>query len=65
MQDARWLSLSADLSKRHILAQIMCSSKGQSSAAILKSGTPLCLHVKTSYIIESTEELIAPSAILK
>ncbi len=36
MQDARWLSLSVDLSKMHILAQIMCQSKWQSSAVILK-----------------------------
>ncbi len=53
MQDAHWLSLSVDLSKMHILAQIMCQSKGQSSTAILRSGTSLCLHVKTSYIIEN------------
>ncbi len=43
----------------------MCQSKGQSSVAILTSGTPLCLHVNTCYIIENTEELIAPSANLK
>ncbi len=38
MQDARWLSLSVELSKMHLLAQIMCQSKGQSSAAILIYG---------------------------
>ncbi len=63
-QDALWLSLSVDLSKMHLLAQIIYQSKGKSSAAILTSGTPLCLHVKTSYIIENSE-LIAPSANLK
>ncbi len=59
MQDARWLSLSVDLSMMHILAQIMCQSNGQSSTAIFRSGTLLCLHVTTSYIIENSEELIA------
>ncbi len=39
MQDARWLSISVDPSKMHLLAQIMCQSKGQSSAAILRSET--------------------------
>ncbi len=38
MQEARWLSLSVELSKMHLLAQIMCQSKGQSSAAILIYG---------------------------
>ncbi len=65
MQDARWLSLFVALSKMHLLAQIMCQSKGQSSAAILTSDIPLCLHVITRYIIENSEELIAPSANLK
>ncbi len=65
MQDARWLSFFAALSKMHLLAQIMCQSKGQSSTAILTSETPLCLHVITRYIIENSEELIAPLANLK
>ncbi len=38
MQEARWLSLSVELSKMHLLAQIMCQSKGQSLAAILIYG---------------------------
>ncbi len=41
MQDARWLSISVDPSKMHLLAQIMCQSKGQSSAAILRPETPI------------------------
>ncbi len=65
MQDALWLSLSVDLSKMHLLAQMMFQSKGQSSVAILTSGTQLCLHVNTSYIIENSEEWIALSANLK
>ncbi len=36
MQDARWLSLTVDISKMHMLAQIICQSKGQSSTAILR-----------------------------
>ncbi len=54
MQDAHWLSLSVELSKRHLLAQIMCQSKGQSSAAILRYGTWICLHFNTSYIIQGS-----------
>ncbi len=65
MQESLWLSLSVALSKMHLLAKIMCQSKGQSSAAILTSGTPLCLQMNTRYIIENAEELIAPSANLK
>ncbi len=49
----------------HLLAQIMCPSKGQSPAAILTLETLLCLHVTKRYIIENAEELIAPSANLK
>ncbi len=41
MQDARWLSISVDPSKMHLLAQIMCQSKGQSSAAILRPEAPI------------------------
>ncbi len=51
--------------KMHLLVQMMCSSKGQSSAAILTPETLLCLHVNKCYIIEKAEELIAPSANLK
>ncbi len=65
MLDALCLPLTVDPSKMHLLAQIMCLPKGQSSAAILTSETPLCLHVNKRYIIENTEELIAPSANLK
>ncbi len=65
MLDALWLPLTVDPSKIHQLAQIMCPSKGQCSAAILTSETLLCLHVNKHYIIENTEELIAPSANLK
>ncbi len=39
MNDARWLLISVDRSKMHVLAQIMCQSKGQSSAAILRPET--------------------------
>ncbi len=63
--DALWLQLNVDPSKMHLLAQIMCLSKGQSSAAILTPETLLCLHVTKRYIIENAEELIALSANLK
>ncbi len=59
MLDALWLPLTFDPSKIHLLAQIMCQSKGQSSAPILKLETPLCLNVNKCYIIENAEELIA------
>ncbi len=51
MQDARWLSLSVELSKMHLLAKIMCQSKGQSSVAILIYGTygAFPLHGKAWY----------------
>ncbi len=65
MLDARWLLLNVDPSKMHLLAQIMCPSKGQTSLAILTPETLLCLHVNKRYIIENAEELIAPSANLK
>ncbi len=65
MLDTLWLPLTVDPSKMHLLAQIMSPSKGQSSAAILRSETPLCLHVNKGYIKENAEELIAPSANLK
>ncbi len=54
-----------DPSKLRLLAQIVCPSKGQSSAAILRPETLLCLHVNKRYIIENAEELIASSANLK
>ncbi len=57
MLDALWLPLNVDPSKMHLLSQIMCPSKGQSSAAILTPQTLLCLHVNKCYIIENAEEL--------
>ncbi len=65
MLDALWLPLTVDPSKMHQLAQIMCQSKGQSSAALLTPETLLCLHVNKRCIIENAEELVAPSANLK
>ncbi len=65
MQDVLWVQLTVDLSKLHQLAQIICQSKGQSSTAILRPETLLCLHVNKRYIIETAEELIALSANLK
>ncbi len=58
MQDARWLSLSVELSKMHLLAQIRCQSKGQSSATYFDIWN-------LAYITENVEEWIAPSANLK
>ncbi len=65
MLKALWLPLTVDPSKMHLLAQIMCPSKGQSLAAILTLETPLFLHVNKHYIIENGEELISPLANLK
>ncbi len=61
MQDARWLSISVDPSKMHLLAQKMCQSKGQSSAAILRPET----QIVYMFFQGNSEELIAPSANLK
>ncbi len=65
MLDALWIPLNVDPSKMHLFDQIMCPSKGQSSAAILTPETLLRLHVNKHYIIENVEELIAPSANFK
>ncbi len=65
MLDALRLPLTVDPSNMYLLAQIICQSKGQSSAAILTSETPLCLLVNKRYIIENAEELIASLANLK
>ncbi len=65
MLDALWLPLNVDPSKMHLLAQIMCPSKGQSSEANLTPETLLYLYVNKRYIIENAEELIVPSANLK
>ncbi len=58
-------TLSVELSKMQLLAQIMCQSKGQSSVAILRPETPFCFHMGTRYIIENSEEWIALLANLK
>ncbi len=59
--DALWLPLTVDPCKMHLLAQIRCPSKGQSSAVILTYKYLMFIR----YIIENAEELKALSANLK